>query len=92
MNVIEILETSKRIEYPSTWEECSPSQVQYIFREADRLLTGDIDSLEFRIRIFYHLAGIIRQKKHQHKERLRARGQHLNKITKDKVRKHYPSL
>mgnify|MGYP007002112990 FL=1 len=70
MNVIEIPETGKRIEYPSTWEECSPSQVQYIFREADRLLTGDIDPLEFRIRIFYHLAGIIHQKKHQHKERL----------------------
>ena len=49
MNVIEIPETGKRIEYPSTWEECTPSQVQYIFREADRLLTGDIDPLEFII-------------------------------------------
>lgn len=70
MNIIEIPESEKRIEYPSAWEECTPGQMQYVFREALRLINGMIEPLEFRIRVFYHLAGIIRKQHHQRKENL----------------------
>lgn len=70
MNVIEIPEVGKKVEYPSAWEECNPRQIQYIFREAARLISGETDLIEFRIRVFYYLAGIVRKHCHERKEQL----------------------
>ena len=70
MNTLEIPSLGKRIEYPSTWEECSVEQLKYIFAQAHRLMAGEMELLEFQIRIFYHLTGIERNYKHERKERL----------------------
>lgn len=70
MNVIEIPVTGKKIEYPSSWEECSQEQLRYIFREALLLIAGERDLQEFKIRIFYFLAGIRRKQKHNKKDKL----------------------
>lgn len=70
MNVLEIPAIGKRIEYPSAWEECNPEQLQYIFLQAGRLLMGGIELSEFRIRVFYYLAGIRRKQRHERKEQL----------------------
>lgn len=79
MNVIEIPEAGKKVEYPSAWEECNSGQLQYIFLQAGKLLSGEIDLPEFRIRVFYHLAGIRRKQKHERKELLMSRQQCLIK-------------
>lgn len=70
MNVIEIPGTGKRTEYPSSWEECSPRQLRYIFREAMHLTAGDMELQDFKVRIFYFLAGIRRTEKHNRREKL----------------------
>lgn len=70
MNTIEILEVSKKMEYPSSWNECNRKQIRFIFREAIKLIGGDIGMLEFRIRVFYFLTGIRRKRRHERKERM----------------------
>lgn len=68
MNTIEIPQTGKKIEYPSSWEECTPGQTAFIFRAALKLLAGQIGLLDFRISVLYHLTGIVRKAKHNRKD------------------------
>lgn len=70
MNTIEIPEIGKKMEYPSSWDECNRSQIRFIFREAIRLIGGDIGIVEFKIRVFYFLAGIKRKRSHERKEKM----------------------
>lgn len=79
MNVLEIPEAGKKVVYPSSWEECNPEQLQYIFLQAGKLLNGEIELSEFRIRVFYHLAGIRRKQVHERREKLLIRQQRLVK-------------
>lgn len=81
MNVIEIPAVGKRVEYPSSWDECSPQQLQYIFREALQLLAGNINLTEFKIHIFYLLAGIRRTRKHNRKDQLLTQKQQEQKYS-----------
>lgn len=80
MNVIEIPQLGKKVEYPSSWEECDAEQLQYIFRQAGKLISGGTDLLEFRISVFYHLAGIGRKQKHNRKESFMSEEQLLQKF------------
>ena len=41
MNVIEIPEAGKRVEYPSTWEELNRGQLLFIVRQALLLMAGE---------------------------------------------------
>lgn len=69
MNVIEIPEAGKRIEYPSAWEELKRRELLFITREALLLMAGEISVLEFKVRVFYFLAGIKRKQRHNRKDR-----------------------
>lgn len=79
MNVIEIRKIGKRIEYPSSWEECSTEQILFIFKNAIALISGNISLSEFKIITFYHLAGIKRKKKHNRKDEMLTEEQRLRK-------------
>lgn len=69
MNVIEIPEAGKRVEYPSTWEELNRGQLLFIVRQALLLMAGEMSVLEFKVRVFYFLTGIKRKRKHNRKDR-----------------------
>lgn len=81
MNVIEIPQTDKRIEYPSEWEECSQAQLQYIFREALFLVAGKSAIKDFKVQMFYFLAGIHRTERHNRKDRLLTCEEQLRKYS-----------
>lgn len=57
MTEIEIYGTEKTVSIPSSWDEMSPEQVQYIFRTYDRCLRNGGSPLEFNIRVLFHLLG-----------------------------------
>lgn len=58
MNTLEIPELQRKIEYPSCWEECSPSQVLFIFCQTIDLLAGRMTMDSYLLRIFFHLTQI----------------------------------
>lgn len=69
MNTIEIPQIGKTIEYPSSWDECTPRQIRFIFRMAVSLLNGKMELQEFKVRVFYHLTCMKRRWRHERKER-----------------------
>lgn len=69
MNVIEIPEAGKRVEYPSSWEEMSREQLLYVFRQGARLIAGEVSVAEFKVLVFYHLTGIKRKRRHNRRDR-----------------------
>ena len=69
MNVIEIPESGKRVEYPSCWEELNRKQLLFIVRLGLRLMAGEVSVLEFKVRVFYFLTGIKRKQRHNREER-----------------------
>lgn len=70
MNTIEIPEVGKKVEFPSSWDECNLVQIRFIFKQVLRLLGGDIGMAEFKIRVLYFLTGIKRKKRHEKKEKM----------------------
>lgn len=58
MNRIEIFETGHYAELPSSWDEMTSEQVQYVFRTFDYCVRHDRSPLEFNVRVLYHFLGI----------------------------------
>lgn len=58
MNRIEIFETGHYAESPSSWDEMTSEQVQYVFRTFDYCVRHDRSPLEFNVRVLYHFLGI----------------------------------
>ncbi|MBQ9309887.1 MAG: hypothetical protein IJ222_03385 [Bacteroidales bacterium] len=48
----------KRVDVPGSWDECSPAQVQSLFRIYDGYAAGRIDELQFRMLALYLFLGI----------------------------------
>ena len=83
MNVIEIPEAGKRVEYPSAWEELNRKQLLFIVRQALLLMAGQLGVLEFKVRVFYFLTGIKRKQKHNRRERY---------LTKEEMERKYGNI
>lgn len=58
MNSIEIPDINEKIVYPSSWDECSTKEVLFIFKQALKMLSGDISKLDFQLYVFYELSGM----------------------------------
>lgn len=58
MNTVEIYETGRKAEIPSSWDEMSPEQVRFVFKAFDRCVREGRSPLEFNIRVLYHLLGM----------------------------------
>ena len=79
MNVIEIPEIGKRVSYPSCWEELNREQLLFIIRQGLRLIAGETSVLEFKVLVFYHLAGIKRGRKHNRRDKFLKREEYEQK-------------
>lgn len=60
MNTVEIYETGKLAEIPSSWNEMPPKQVQGVFRLFDRCVRKGLSPLDFNVRALYFLMGVRR--------------------------------
>lgn len=69
MNVIEIPEVGKKVEYPGKWEELNREQLLFIIRHALLMMAGEISVLEFKVLVFYRLLGIRREGRHNKRDR-----------------------
>ena len=79
MNVIEISEIGKKVSYPSCWEELNREQLLFIIRQGLRLIAGETSVLEFKVLVFYHLAGIKRGRKHNRRDKFLTREEYEQK-------------
>lgn len=60
MNAVEIYETGKKVQLPSSWDEMTPKQVQGVFKAFDRCIRSGGSPLDFNIRVLWLLLGVRR--------------------------------
>lgn len=58
MTKIEIYETGERLSLPSSWDEMTPEQVQFVFRTYGECILRGGSPLEFNLRVLSHLLGL----------------------------------
>ncbi len=58
MHTIEIPEKGKLITIPEHWDECTPSQLEYILKRAFDVVSGTMDMHTFRVMVFAGLTGL----------------------------------
>ncbi len=58
MTEIEIYETGERLSLPSSWDEMTPEQVQFVFRTYGECILRGGSPLEFNVRVLCHLLGL----------------------------------
>jgi hypothetical protein len=61
MTSIIFQENGKQATLPSSWDELTASQIQFIFRTHDECLRKGLSPLDFNIRVLYHLLGLRRR-------------------------------
>lgn len=57
MNAIEVFETGKKVEVPSSWDELPARQVRRIFRLYDKCIRKGKSPLEFSVKVLFMLIG-----------------------------------
>lgn len=60
MNAVEIYETGKKVQLPSSWDEMTPKQVQGVFKAFDRCIRSGGSPLDFNVRVLWLLLGVRR--------------------------------
>lgn len=58
MNKVEIFEIGQTVEVPSSWNEMTSEQIQFVFKTFDYCVKHKKSPLEFNIRVLYYLLGI----------------------------------
>ena len=58
MTEIEIYDTGERLSLPSSWDEMTPEQVQFVFRAYGECILRGGSPLEFNLRVLCHLLGL----------------------------------
>lgn len=48
-------------DFPSSWEEMTASQVQYVFQQYDRCLCGKVSPLQMNLLVLYNILGLERR-------------------------------
>ncbi len=68
MNIVEIPEINKSCRYPSEWGEMTKEQILFVMKQALFLVTGQIQLMDFKVKVLYYLMGIKRTEKHNKKD------------------------
>lgn len=58
MTEISFSPSGQKIYIPSSWDEMTPEQVQFVFKTYEKCIVSGASPLEFNIRVLYHFLGI----------------------------------